>query len=131
MKDRLRTCLPAADFSPVFASCNMWNKKESSYEIVALELSQPLRGVSVPQGRSGLAFIVRSTGKPVGFFMTPLREGATLSSRELADRVLRHCGVQILREKVYEELRGPCARAPLPSLEIVICTHNRADTLAR
>src|SRR6266480_6557304 len=131
MKDRHRIYSPGEDFCPGFVSCNMWNKKESSYEIIELDLSRPLAAVTVPQGRSGLAFVVRLMDRPVGFFMEPLLEGAELSSRELADRVLRHCGVHLLREKIYAELQEPCPREPLPSLDITICTHNRADTLAR
>ena len=33
--------------------------------------------------------------------------------------------------KIYAELREPCPRKPFLSLDIAICTHNRADTLAR
>jgi GT2 family glycosyltransferase len=109
----------------------MWNKKESSYEIIELELSRPLGAVAVPQGRSGLAFVVRSGDRPVGFFMEPLCEGAVLSSSELAEKVLRSCAAHILREKIYDELCESRPRAALPSLDIAICTHNRAGTLAR
>ncbi len=109
----------------------MWNKRESSFEIVELELGRPLDPLTVPQGRSGLACVVRLSGRPVGFFMEAMREGTVLSSREVAARVIERCGVHILREKIHEELRGPLADAPFPSLDIAICTHDRADTLAR
>jgi GT2 family glycosyltransferase len=109
----------------------MWNKREASYEIV--ELGRPLSALTVPQGRSGLACVVRSSGRPVGFFMEALREGTALSSGEVAARVIKHCGASILREKIHEELRGPLAPAPIPALDvaIAICTHDRPDTLAR
>jgi GT2 family glycosyltransferase len=111
----------------------MWNKREASYEIVELELGRPLSALTVPQGRSGLACVVRSSGRPVGFFMEALREGTALSSGEVAARVIKHCGASILREKIHEELRGPLAPAPIPALDvaIAICTHDRPDTLAR
>jgi GT2 family glycosyltransferase len=111
----------------------MWNKREVSYEIVELDLGRPLSALTVPQGRSGLACVVRSSDKPVGFFMEALRAGTALSSGEVAARVIKHCGATILREKIHQELRGPLAPAPFPSLDIAIaiCTHDRADTLAR
>ncbi len=109
----------------------MWNNREVSYEIVELELDGPLSAVTVPQGRSGLAFVVRVSGTPVGFFMEPMPEGAVIMPHEVAARVMKRCGDQILREKIHEELRGPLARAALPSLDIAICTHNRTDTLSR
>src|SRR5262249_34165848 len=105
----------------------MWNKREVSYEIVELELGQPLSALTVPQGRSGLACVVRSSDTPVGFFMEALREGTALSSAEVAARVIKHCGASILREKIHEELRGPLAPATVPSLDIAICTHDRPD----
>jgi GT2 family glycosyltransferase len=133
----------------------MWNKKEVSYEIVEVELGRPLIALTVPQGRSGLACVVRSSDRPVGFFMEPLREGTVLSPRDVAARIMKRCGAQILREKIYEELRGPLAQrrkqtgprpsgsglreaqnrlgaeTPFPSLHIAICTHDRPDVLAR
>jgi GT2 family glycosyltransferase len=109
----------------------MWNNGEVSYEIVELELDRPLSAVTVPQGRSGLAFVVRVSGTPVGFFMEPMPEGTVMMPHEVAARVMKRCGDQILREKIHEELRGPLARASLPSLDIAICTHNRTDTLSR
>src|SRR5260370_3191400 len=128
---RRKNCLRGADFFHGFASCNMWNNREVSYEIVELELDGPLSAVTVPQGRSGLAFVVRVSGTPVGFFMEPMPEGAVIMPHEVAARVRKRCGDQILREKIHEELRGPLARAALPSLDIAICTHNRTDTLSR
>ena len=109
----------------------MWNSGDVSYEIVELELGRPLIALTVPQGRSGLACVVRSSDRPVGFFIEALREGTVLSPREVAARVMKRCGAQILREKIYEELRGPLARAPFRSLDIAICTHDRPDVLAR
>jgi GT2 family glycosyltransferase len=109
----------------------MWNKEEVSYEIVELELGRPLIALTVPQGRSGLACVVRLSDRPVGFFMEPLREGTVVSPREVAARIMKRCGAQILREKIYEELRGPLAQAPVRSVDIAICTHDRPDVLAR
>src|SRR5260370_2990931 len=129
IKARRGNCLPAEDFFPAFGSCNMWNRGEVSYEIVELELSRPLIALAVPQGRSGLACVVRSSDRPVGFFMEPLREGTVLSPREVAARVMKRCGAQILREKIHDELRGPLARTPFRSLDIAFCTHNRPHFL--
>jgi GT2 family glycosyltransferase len=109
----------------------MWNSGEVSYAIVEVELGRPLIALTVPKGRSGLACVVRSNDRPVGFFMEPLPEGTVLSPREVAARVMKRCGAQILREKIYEELRGPLAGAPFRSLDVAICTHDRPDVLVR
>jgi len=109
----------------------MWNKREISYAVVEVELDEPLRSLRVPPRRSGFAFVVRSSGTPLGFFMEAMREGEVLTARDMAARIMRHCGAQILREKIHEELRGPLPNPPIPCVDIAICTHDRADVLAR
>ena len=108
----------------------MWNK-ETAYRIVELELNQRLPSITVPEGFSGLAFVLRYRDVPAGFFMESLPAGTTLTGHDLATRALRHAGATILSEKIYRELTPPADAAALPQLDIAICTHNRTDSLAR
>jgi len=109
----------------------MWNKRNERHHIVDLEVEHPLDTISVPSDCTGLAFVLRRHGQPVGFFMESLRPGAALAPEEVADRIVKHAGAQILRERLYTELRGPLDTRGFPRLDIAICTHQRPDRLAR
>ncbi|MBI1789611.1 MAG: glycosyltransferase [Acidobacteria bacterium] len=109
----------------------MPDNRELSYKILELEVERPLPEVTVPPGYSGLAFVIRHRDMVVGFCMEALAEGTALSPDELAARVMKHAAAHILSERIYEELRGLLLPLNAPSLDIAICTHNRADVLKR
>jgi len=109
----------------------MWAKAEQRYQIIELEVTRPLPLFTVPPATTGLAFVVRLKDRPVGFFMLALPEGAQLDPEELATKVLKHAGKQILSEQIYEELKESRDYPSLPPLDIAICTHGRPDALAR
>jgi GT2 family glycosyltransferase len=108
----------------------MWSNK-AAYQIVELDAGRLPAKLALPAGFTGLAFVIRYHDQPVGFFMEPLASGTVLTARELAMRVMKSAGAQILSEKIRQDLAGPTDTPPLPPLDIVICTHNRADSLSR
>jgi GT2 family glycosyltransferase len=114
----------------------MWNRREPHYEILHVELTRPLEPVTVPEGASGLAFVLRFEDRPVGFLMQAVPQGARLSPEELAEKFLHRVGKHILSEKIYaqkvrEEIKGRDCDSTSPSLDIAICTHGRPDALDR
>jgi GT2 family glycosyltransferase len=109
----------------------MSTNKNIAYQILELEVEAPLPEVALPEEYSGVAFVVRRRDKPIGFFMEALPGGSILTPEDLAARVMKHVGTQILRERIYDELRGPLDHREFPALDIAICTHDRTDVLAR
>jgi GT2 family glycosyltransferase len=106
----------------------MSTSSEQSYKIFDVELGVPLSPIGIPRGCSGIAVVIRLHGVPVGFFMEPVRGPATFSCSDLAERILRQVGKQILSERIYRELTPPNPRG-FPVLDIAICTHGRPDAL--
>jgi GT2 family glycosyltransferase len=109
----------------------MWNKSQQRYQIVQIDVESPPTSLTVPDGYSGLAIVVRSQGSPAGFLMEALPAGETMSGPDLCTRIFQHAGRQILSEKLYRELTGPLDYTAFPRLDIAICTHGRPDALAR
>lgn len=108
----------------------MWNDP-NRYLICELELRDPIPALQVPEGYSGLAAVVRLDDRPVGFVMEAAPAGSSLSPELLSALILEQSGRQLLAEKVYQQIRGPLPQSPRPSLDIVICTHNRHALLTR
>jgi GT2 family glycosyltransferase len=107
----------------------MRNSPEQRYRIFEIELARPLPEIGVPAECNGMAAVIRLRGTPVGFFMEPMQGPATLDTSELAGRILRHAGKQIVSERIYREIARPAAPAQYPAIDIAICTHNRPDAL--
>src|SRR5437868_6161593 len=124
-------CSAGAGFYQNCRSFKVSNKNETAYKIVHLEVNEPLPEVTIPKGCSGLACVVRRNGKPVGFFMEAIAEDTTLTTRDIAARVMKHTSNYLLAEKIREELRGRKMVSELPTIDIAICTHDRPDALER
>jgi glycosyltransferase involved in cell wall biosynthesis len=106
------------------------NGDKPAYQIIHIFLEQPLMPVSVPEGYSGLAFVIHHETFPVAFFMEALPAGSVLTSRDLAARIMPNVRTHILREQIYHELEKTPSQ-DLRTLDIAICTHNRSDLLSR
>ena len=102
-----------------------------AYQIIHIVLEQPLTPVTVPDGFSGLAFVIHHRNFPVGFFMEALPSGSTLTCNDLATRIMRNVGTHILREQIYWQMKKPAHGEYSPTLDIAICTRNRTDLLTR
>ena len=107
----------------------MSNADKLAYRIIHIFLEQPLMPVTVPEGYSGLAFVIHRKTFPVGFFMEMLPAGSALTSDDLAARIMRNVRPHILREQIYREMEKTPSRG-FPSLDVAICTRNRPDLLS-
>lgn len=109
----------------------MWARTRP-YVIRELELSRPAPAIEIPEGYGGLAVTVRLDDRPVGYWIEPASAGERFSPEEVSARILKEAGKEILRDKIYRELRARSPREiPFPTLDIAVCTHNRPDRLAR
>lgn len=99
------------------------------YAILDLDLTNPLPTVSLTDGNSGLAVLVRRGGRPQAFFMRRLGEGTELSPEELGRLVSEHCGRDLLTAAIADELRGARESPPDADLTVAVCTHDRPTDL--
>jgi glycosyltransferase involved in cell wall biosynthesis len=101
------------------------------YIIHPIEVTQPLQPVTVPDGHTGVAFILRRNGRPVGFVMKALSAQQVLTPSDLASMIGQEIGSKLLQESLREELGSFSEAVPFPSLTVAICTKDRPDTLMR
>ncbi len=102
-----------------------------SYSIVEIEVTEPLPTLTLPEGKTGLAVLLRRHGKPVGFWMEALPAHAVLAPDDLSARIAERTDGRLLGERIREELAPPTQPDRLPSLSVAICTKNRPAHLAR
>src|SRR3954452_18560567 len=70
--------------------------KPMRYAILDLELSEPVPGVTLDDGQSGVAVLLRRDRRPVGFFMKRLSPGTTLGTEELQTLIAEKAGGDLL-----------------------------------
>lgn len=109
----------------------MSTKRAMRYQMMEVEIRKLPEELVVPEDASGIGVVLRLDDKPVGFFLEALEPGTRIERKELARRIFKHAGEQIISERIYEELRGKLDCRGFPALDVAICTHNRPDTLAR
>lgn len=104
------------------------------YQIVDVDLAQPLPEVRLAPQHSGIGLLARWHGRPVGFAMRSASPGAVLSAAELEGYAGERFGLELLRVRAEQALaaRRPAPPVPAPvSLSIAICTKDRAQRLRR
>jgi len=98
-----------------------------SYRIVEIEVTRSLPRIALAPIESGIAFVVRRHGAPIGFHLQPVAPG----------RLLENDDVERLLTAANPEWRRPVPPTPprvpvhVPSLTAVVCTHDRPALLAR
>ena len=102
-----------------------------SYAIIEIEVTQPLPTLFVPENGTGLALILRSRDKAIGFLMKALPAKSVLTPGDLAEMINQEVGNQLLHEGIDEELVSPVNRHQFPSLTVAICTKDRPVSLNR
>jgi GT2 family glycosyltransferase len=103
-----------------------------SYRLFELEVTEPLRSVTLAADEAGYGLIMRRKGRVVGFVMHHCPPGARLSAEELAEIVGQVAGTKLLEEAIREELEIPTAPdIAVPSLTVAICTKDRPDLVER
>ena len=97
--------------------------------IIDIEVTKPLPRLSLNEGQTGFAAIIRRKGKPVGFWLDAPAAERILEPDELGRRIIAEAGQDLLAEAVREEMASPSSAA-CPSVTIAICTKDRPDDLA-
>jgi GT2 family glycosyltransferase len=115
----------------MWVNANVSNNENPAYQILHIDLEEPLTPVTVPGAYSGLFFVLHWKKCPVGFFMEELPAGATLTAQDLAGRIMRNVGAHILREQIFREMVKPFTGGSFPRLDIAICTRDHPELLTR
>jgi GT2 family glycosyltransferase len=95
-----------------------------------IEVTKPLPRLSLNEGQTGLAIIMRRKGRPVGFWLDSPARKRILQPAELGQRIIAEAREALLAEAMREEI-APLSAAALPSVTIAICTKDRPDGLAK
>lgn len=101
------------------------------YHIHEVDLTRQLAPITVPEGDTGVALVVRHAGRPIGFLMQDLAAGTVLSTKDL--EAIATQGIDLSSAATE---RGPQAfkdltfGETLPSLSIAVCTKDRPEDLA-
>lgn len=102
-----------------------------AYSIADIEVTQPLPTLSLAEGDTGLALIVRYQGRPVGFVMEAHPPKCVVAAEHLAQLLSQETGTKLLQESIQRELLPPKRSTTIPSLTVAICTKDRPENLAR
>lgn len=101
-----------------------------SYKIAQIEVTQPLPHLTLSDGDTGLALVLRRKERPIGFLMQILPK-SEITAEELAQWIAKEIGSKLLQETIKEELISPANREQFPTLTVAICTKDRPENLAR
>ena len=83
-----------------------------------IEVTKPLPRLSLNEGQTGLAIVIRRKGRPVGFWLDAPAGKRILQPAELGQRIIAEAGQALLAEAIREEV-APSPAAALPSVTIV------------
>ena len=106
-------------------------KSHMSYQIIQIEVTQPLPNLQLSKKNTGLAIVVRRKDRPIGFLMRELPPQSRLSAEEIAQWIAEGIGSKLLQESIKEELIAPVETEQFPALTVAICTKDRPENLAR
>jgi GT2 family glycosyltransferase len=99
------------------------------YAIADIEITQPLPTLAVAEAETGIALLLRRSGRPIGFVMRELPAGSQITPAELSGLIADH-----LQPQPHEDARPePVARdasAASPSITVAICTKDNPRDLA-
>jgi GT2 family glycosyltransferase len=93
-----------------------------------IEVTEPLPRLSLDEGQTGLAIIVRRKGRPVGFWLDAPAPKKVVEPEELAQRIIGEAGQALVAEAIREELASPPSPTS-PSVTVAICTRERPEDL--
>lgn len=101
------------------------------YRIFDIEVTHPLTSITISQNDTGVAVILRYKGRPIDFWMQPLRENSELPFRGLSQRMDGEVSARLISEYIREELLIKSKHTRLPSVTIAICTKDHPNQLNR
>ncbi|MDQ3223032.1 MAG: glycosyltransferase [Gemmatimonadota bacterium] len=99
-----------------------------SYLYVDVELDHPLPTVTLSDEEVGLGVVVRLREVLVGFLLTELPRGSTVSAQELDALIGASCASRLVQETVLESMGGRGELSQI-SLTAAVCTHDRTAGL--
>jgi glycosyltransferase involved in cell wall biosynthesis len=94
-----------------------------------IEVTKPLPRLSLNDGQTGFAIVMRRKGRPVGFWLDSPAGKRILEPAEIGERVIAEAGQTLLAEAIREEMAPPLP-ATVPSVTVAICTKDRPNDLA-
>lgn len=102
----------------------------TGFRMLELELTSDAPSVQLSEGEAGVSILVRRCGRPVGFVLHDAPAGALLPAAEVARVALVAAAEGVVADALRDELTL-AADAPLPTVSIAICTHDRTPGLER
>src|ERR1700761_5750199 len=97
------------------------------YALIQIEVTEPLGNLTLTSTDDGLGVLVRRKGVPIGFWMQPAEDVASMSTGALAQRIVADAGARMVAEAIREELIGSRPPYEWPVLTIAVCTKDRAE----
>jgi GT2 family glycosyltransferase len=94
-----------------------------------IEVTKPLPRLSLNDGQTGFAIVMRRKGRPVGFWLDSPAGKRILEPAEIGERVIAEAGQTLLAEAIREEMAPPFPTT-VPSVTVAICTKDRPNDLA-
>jgi GT2 family glycosyltransferase len=105
-----------------------------SYPIHEIEVTHPLPTLTLSEGDTGIALIVRRQDQVVGFLMQPATDHQ-IEPDTIAGWIAEKLSAKLLQEAIRAEWMTPSIASGLSlpdlSLTVAICTKDRPDNLAR
>ncbi len=99
------------------------------YPIHEIEVTHPLPTLTLSEGDTGVALIVRRQDQPIGFLMQP-STNRQIEPDTIAGWIAEKLSAKLLQEAIRDEWIAPIS-ARFPSLTVAICTKDRPDNVAR
>ena len=100
------------------------------YALLDVDVMSPMPHVQLRADQDGIGLLVRRSGRPVGFALEPLAPGSRLAPAEVDALAGAAAAEALVREAVLDELGRDSPPCP-HTLTVAVCTHARADLLAR
>jgi hypothetical protein len=99
------------------------------YPIHEIEVTHPLPTLTLSEGDTGVALIVRRQDQPIGFLMQS-STNRQIEPDTIAQWIAEKLSAKLLQEAIRDEWVAPM-NARFPSLTVAICTKDRPDNVAR
>jgi cellulose synthase/poly-beta-1,6-N-acetylglucosamine synthase-like glycosyltransferase len=101
------------------------------YEIIDLEVTQPLPTVSIPEQATGFALLLRRKEYPIGFTMHADASKAIFTPSDLTQLISPVIGSKLLQGNIRDELIPRANPEHFPKLTVTICSRDKPDLVKR
>lgn len=101
-----------------------------SYPIHEIEVTRPLPTLTLSEGNTGIALVIRRHDRPIGFLMQSV-VNRRIAPETIAQWIAANLGTKLLQEAIRPELETRIETAQFPSLTVAICTKDRPENVQR